>query len=376
MRISECGMRNEKRSPYRKGLFLLAVYLIAATWCPAAHAEIKVIEADGTYDMGENDSRADARRIAVQEAKRKAFELAGAFVESLTQVKDFQLSKDEVKAYTAGVLETEVISEQMHGTTDRPKIDVKVRCRIDTDVLLQQIGHYRGSEDLKEQLLSSAGENEALQKERDALVKQLASEKDKARAETTRKRLAGVLAREEAYDDTNRVWASLAISIEDTDGNGHEIRQADLDSSAVVLQRVVTADPRNQRARYLLAAVYQRQGNHNAAENELRAAIHHNPSNPAPHLKLGLLLRERGKYQEALREFHFVERLRPHNILPVYYSGMTFKDMGKCGKTVQYLNRFMKDKGAVKYPQKREQALSTIDECGGERPGRHKRVRQ
>jgi tetratricopeptide (TPR) repeat protein len=360
----------------RNGLLVLLAGLSLAFWSVPAHAEIKVIEADGTYVMGDNDDKVIARRIAVQEAKQKALELAGAFVESLPQVKDLQLAKDEVKAYTAGVLETDVVSEQTSGTADHPGIDVKVRCRIETDVLLRQIEHYRGSEDMKEQLLSSAGENAALKKERDALMKQLAAEKDKARAESTRTRLDNVLAREEAGNDTNRVWASLAVLLDDADDDGQEIKQADLDHAAAVLERVVTADPRNQRARYLLAGVYQRQGNHSAAENELRAAIHHNPSNPAMHMKLGLLLKKGGEYQKALREFHFVERLRPHNVLTSYYSGVTFKDMGKCGKAVQYLNRFMKDKRAIKYPRKREQALLIIEECGGDRPGRHKRVRR
>ena len=360
----------------RNGMLVLLAGLSLALWNVPAHAEIKVIEADGSYVMGDNDSKVDARRIAVQEAKGKALELAGAFVESLPQVQNYRLARDEVKAYTAGVLETEVTAEQTRGDAERPEIYVRVRYSIDSDVLLQQIDRYRESEDLKEQLLASARENMALKKERDALVKQLASEKDAARAGNMRKKLDSVLAREEANDDTNRVWTNLAIPLEDADDNGQELKQADLDRSAIVLERVVAIDPRNQRARYLLAAVYQRQGNQSAAEKELRTAIHHNPSNPAPHVKLGLLLRETGKYQEAMREFHFVERLRPHNVLTIYYSGMTFKDMGKCGKAVQYLNRFLKDKRTEKYTRKREQALVAVEKCGGERPGRHKRVRQ
>jgi tetratricopeptide (TPR) repeat protein len=367
MRNAECGMRN--------GMLVLLAGLSLALWSVPATAEVKIIEADGSYIMGDNDSKMDAHRIAVQEAKLKLLDLAVAYVESLPQVQNYRLAQDEVKAYTSGALETETVGEQTRGTAEHPEIDVRVRCRIDSDVLLQQIDRYRESDDLKEQLLASARENEALKKERDKLVKQLAAEQDKVRAGNTQKKLDTVLAREEANDDTNRVWASLAVPLEDAEDYGQEIAHADLDRSAIVLERVVAVDPGNQRARYLLAAVYQQQGNLSAAENELRAAIHHNPSNPAPHLKLGLLLRKGGRYQEALREFHFVERLRPHNILPVYYSGMTFKDMGKCGKAVQYMNRFLKDDRAAKYPRKTEQALATIEECGGERPGRHKRVK-
>ena len=124
-------------------LFLTSLPLIA-------RGEVKTVEADATYVMGDNDSKVDARRVATQEAKRKALELAGAYVESLTVVKNYQLTKDEVKAYTAGILETEIASEQMRGTTEHPEIYIKARCTIDTDIITAQIDRYRENEDLKE----------------------------------------------------------------------------------------------------------------------------------------------------------------------------------------------------------------------------------
>ncbi len=360
-----------------KKLFLLfAMPVMASLFSHAALAEIKIIEADSAYLLGDNDSKVDARRIAVQEAKRKALELAGAYVESLTVVKNHQLTQDEVKAYTAGILETEVVSEQMRGTTERPEISIKARCKIDTDILTAQIGRYRENELLEEQLKAASRENDELKKQRDLLVKQLSAEKDKAKAEETRTKLDAVLTKEESNDDTMRVWSGLAPAFEEGNGAGRELGQADLDKSAVMLERVLKTDPQNQRARHLLASVYQRKGDHAAAEQELRAAIELHPSNPAPHLSLGLLLKERGRPEEALREFHFVERLRPHNLPVVFHAGMTFKDLGRCARAVQYFNRFLKDRRSVQYPRMREQALVIVDDCGGDRPGRQRRARQ
>jgi hypothetical protein len=117
-----------------------------------ASAELKIIETTSSCIMGDNDSKIDARRIAVQEAKRKALEMAGTFVESLTEVKNMALTKDEVKAYTAGVVETEIVSEEMKGTAEHPEICIKARCKIDTAVLMKQIKSFRESEELKDQL--------------------------------------------------------------------------------------------------------------------------------------------------------------------------------------------------------------------------------
>jgi tetratricopeptide (TPR) repeat protein len=370
MRIAEFGIRNLKT------ILLAGLTLVFFLGNHAARAEVKVIEADSAYIMGDNDSKIDALRVATQEAKRKALELAGTYVEGLTEVKDCQFTRDEVKAYTAGILETEIVSEHMRGTTEHPEITIRARCKIDTDVLAARIGQYRGNEEMKEQFDASAKEDEALRKERDALVKQLAADKDIATAAGTRQKLDAVLAKEEANDDTHKVWTAIGAQLIEADDNGREIKQADLDRSLVVLQRAIVANPQNQRARYLLAAVYQRLGDPGTAENELRTAIRNAPSGPAPHMRLAILLRDRGRYQEALKEFHFVERLRPDYLLTVYFEGMSYKDMDRCGKAVQYLNKFLKDRRVNMHQQKKEKALRVIEECGGDRPGRQRRVRQ
>jgi tetratricopeptide (TPR) repeat protein len=355
---------------------LTIVLLYSGPLCPNARAEIKVIEADSTYLMGDNESKVDARRIAFQEAKRKALEQAGTYVESLTTVRDYQLTKDEIKTYTAGILMTEVMSEQMRGTSERPEIYIRTKCTIDTDVLTAQIDRYRKNEVLEDQLKASYKENDELKKERDRLVKQLAAQKDKAKAEETRKKLDRVLSREEANDDANRVWVSLGNKLEDGQVKGQDVQQADLDRSVVMLERAVKVNPQNQRAHYMLATIYQKNGNSTAAENQLRIAIQQQPSNPASHMKLGMLLREGGRSREALKEFHFVARLRPHYLPAVFYVGMTFKDLDKCGKSVQYLNRFLKDGRVNQYPGKKEAAIRAVEECGGARPGRQRQYRE
>lgn len=361
-----------------KSLSLIVVLVCCMTGLigKSVHAEIKIIEADSTYIMGDNDSKVDARRIATQEAKRKALELAGTYVESMSVVKDYQLTKDEVKSYSAGVLDTEVVSEQMRGTTEHPEIYIRARCKIDSDALTAQIDRYRENEDLKEQLDASTKENDDLKKERDVLVKQLAAEKNKAKAAETRKKLDTVLAKEEANDDTKTVWINIGSQLVAVDESGQEIKQADLDKSAVILQRAVQTNPQNERAQYMLTSIYQKKGNYTEAEKRLRVAIQHHPSNPEIHLRLGVVLIDQGRHQEALQKFHFVQRLRPKDPMMLFYTGMTLKTMNQCGKSVHYLKRFVNEVRSKKFPKKRKQAIQTINECSNERPGHGRRLRQ
>ena len=349
---------------------------ITLSICFPASAEVKIIEAESSYVVGDNDTNVGARRIATQQAQRKALELAGVYVESLTEVKNYQLTKDDIKTYTAGILETKVVADELRGTAARRESYIKVQCKIDTAVLLAQIDRYRESEELKEQLDASEKDNEALRKERNVLVAQLQSETNKTKAAETRQKLDTVLAKEEANDEAHTVWINIGSQLVQVDGTGRPIKQADLDSSAVVLQKAIKTNPQNPRARAMLASIYQKKGNPDQAEQELRTAIHRNPSNLMPHLRLGMLLYEQGNYQDALRELHFVERSKPRNPEMLFFTGMTFKQLGKCGRTVQYLNRFLKDPRVTTSPKQKELAVQTIEACGGDRPGRPRRVKE
>lgn len=344
--------------------------LLTALNCHAAHAEIKVIETDNTYVMGDNDSKVDARRIAIQEAQRKALELAGTYVSSLTQVKDFQLTKDEVTAYTAGVMETEILNEDLR----YPSLTIKVRCRIDADVLVKQIEQFRDSEELKEQLLSSQKENEALRKERDAILARLNAEKDKAGAEETRKKLDAVLVKEETNAEVAKIWSlySRRTGVPEPSQRQGAAGNGELDRAVAVLDRAVAADPKNPRARFLLAAMQELKGDPGAAEKQLRAAIAANPANPLLHMKLGLLLDGQGRHQEALKQFLTVERLRPREPLVLFHIGMTYKSMAQCRQSVSNLKRFLKGTEKRTSPRlmaMKKEAIGAIRECEGKPRG-------
>ncbi len=365
---SECGIKERGVIAMKRPVTAVLAFLIILFPCVPAHAEIKVIEAESVYSMGDNDSKIDARRIAVQEAKRKALEEAGTFVAGLTVVKDYKLTKDEVTAYTAGVVETEIAAEEMRGSADKPEIFVRVRCRIDTDVMHEQISRFREHEDLKEQLTAAQRENEALRRERESLVKRLQTEKSGAKTEDVRKKLDAVLAKEEANDDVRNVWASLSRKMDFVDAgyNGNGVSPEELDRATKLVQNAAAVNPENRRARILLAMLYQRRGDLDAAEQALRSAARSHPANPFYHMKLGLLLKERGRLREALREFHLVEKVRPRDPRMLFHSGMTHYTLGNCRQAGSYLSRFLSMAKDAKRPvvqRMKGEALAAVQDC-------------
>ena len=112
----------------------------------AAYAEVKVVEADGYYIMGDGpeENQAVAEERARVDARRAAIEQAGICVESLSDGKMSKLTKDEIRTISANVLEVqeaEVTSEALGGTTIQYHCHIKAR--VDTSNITQQLQQDR-----------------------------------------------------------------------------------------------------------------------------------------------------------------------------------------------------------------------------------------
>jgi len=80
-------------------------------------AEIQTYIKEYNYQASEDDSRNSSRVSAMREVKRLLLEELGTYLESVTEVKNFQLTKDQITALTAGIVKTEVLDEKWDGHT-------------------------------------------------------------------------------------------------------------------------------------------------------------------------------------------------------------------------------------------------------------------
>lgn len=59
--------------------------LVVLLWSVPIFSQVREIGATGEYRMGDNDTKATARALALEQAKRNALEQAGTFVSSLVR---------------------------------------------------------------------------------------------------------------------------------------------------------------------------------------------------------------------------------------------------------------------------------------------------
>jgi hypothetical protein len=109
-----------------------AIILLALLAIPmGAAAEVQTVTATHTYVMGDNDSRNDARQLCFLEAKRKVLEKAGSFIQTSTEVKNFQLTKDQISSYSAAVLSVEIIKEDFGFSNGHNTLSLTVKADVD-----------------------------------------------------------------------------------------------------------------------------------------------------------------------------------------------------------------------------------------------------
>jgi len=147
----------------RKFCFLISFLVIIAAF--PALAEIRVVNAQGEHRMGDRDTREDAIRLAMEAGKRNALEQVATYLESVTIVDGMDVTKDEIRTYTAGLVL--VLNQQITTTLDGDVVVIKADlvAQMDTEEVARAITSLRENEDARVQLAELKQENEQLQEE-------------------------------------------------------------------------------------------------------------------------------------------------------------------------------------------------------------------
>jgi hypothetical protein len=128
----------------------------------------RVVTASGEYRMGDHDTRADAVRLAIEAAKREALEQVATYLESVTEVKNLDVTRDDIRTYTAGVVMVlnQQISTRLEGET--VVIHADLTAQVDPNEVAQAITALRENESAKQELVALRAETDQLHQQLDA----------------------------------------------------------------------------------------------------------------------------------------------------------------------------------------------------------------
>jgi hypothetical protein len=131
-------------------------------------AAVRVVTASGEYRMGDHDTRADAVRLAIEAAKRQALEQVATYLESVTEVKNLDVTRDDIRTYTAGVVMVlnQEVTTRLEGET--VVIHTDLTAQVDPNEVAQAITALRENESAKNELVALRTEVDQLHQQLDA----------------------------------------------------------------------------------------------------------------------------------------------------------------------------------------------------------------
>jgi len=138
-------------------------------------ANVRVVTASGEYRMGDHDTRTDAVRLAVEAAKRQALEQVATYLESVTEVQNMDITRDDIRTYKAGVVMVldQKISTRLEGET--VVIHADLTAQVDPNEVAQAITALRENESAKNELIALRTETDQLHQQLDAANQALAT---------------------------------------------------------------------------------------------------------------------------------------------------------------------------------------------------------
>ena len=156
-----------------KFAILVAVLLFSSLSSIVVSAEEVTFQKEYNYQASEADSKISSRTIALEQSKRLLFEELGTYLESKTEVKDFQLSKDQITAVTAGIAKVNIIDEKWDGKTYYLKVNITT----DPALVASSIDKLRKDQPGMSEMYETKEKVDKLLKEIDELKKGMATAK-------------------------------------------------------------------------------------------------------------------------------------------------------------------------------------------------------
>lgn len=154
-----------------------AVALMPEPAAPVQRKEpaLRVVTGTGEYRMGDHDTRTDATRLAIEAAKRQALEQVAMYLESVTEVKNLDVTRDEIRAYTAGIVT--VLNQQVRTRLEDGAVVIQadVTAQVDRDEVVTAINGLRENERAAQELTSLKAETDQLRQQLDAANQALAA---------------------------------------------------------------------------------------------------------------------------------------------------------------------------------------------------------
>jgi tetratricopeptide (TPR) repeat protein len=302
----------------RKMLFIVTILLLVAF--STAFAETKTFIKEYTYQASEVDSKISSRVIALEQVKRLLLEELGTYLESHTEIVNFQLQKDQITALTAGIVQTQILKEKWDGE----RYWIQARIATDPAKVARDVDSLR-----KERMQSNNLED--VQKKAEVALKEV--ERLKKELESSKKNQTIITQYDQAIQE---------IGVADWVKKGESFRHARNVKEAIkAYDKAIELDPKYVIAYIGRGIVYSASEDYKKAYEDFSKAIELAPSQAArPYFARGHYYYWRlGLNQEAIKDYSKAIQLEPKNGEYYCHRAVSYEELGKNDDALKDFNK-------------------------------------
>lgn len=276
-----------------------------------AGAALQTFVREYTYEAGEADSKLSSRTTALEQVKRALLEELGTYLESHTEVKNAQLTMDQITAMTAGVVQTQIMEEKWNGREYWLKAKVEAdpdKVAADLESMKRNQSKMKELEDLKRKADGALAENEKLKK-------QLENAKNDQAKELIQKSYTANASRLSAKEWFERGFFLTAVE--------------DFEGAAIDYGRGLALDPGFAPGFYNLGYAYNMLGRHRQAVAEYDRALALDPDDYQTHFNRALSHYYLGEHRPAVEGYGRAIAINPGDPQAYYNRALSYIELGE-----------------------------------------------
>jgi len=299
---------------------MFIICFLPAVLSSPALAEMKTFVKDYTYQASEEDSRNSSRTISLREVKRLLLEELGIYLESETEVKDFQLTKDQITTLTAGIVQTEIVEEKWDGRT----YWLKARIAADSGEVIKSIDTLRKDRQKTKELEEVRRRSEGLLKENERLRQELLTAKG-----------------EKKQKDTAAYTGNIKdLTVAELFEKGYSFHTSGSYNDAIYAYgKAIELDPKYAMAYNNRGAVYDNIGNYSQAIKDYDRAIDLNPKYVEAYYNRGNAYGSLGNYSQEIKDYDKAIELNPNDEEAYNNRGAAYRSLGNYSQAIKDYDR-------------------------------------
>jgi len=356
-------------------IIVLIVSLYSLVVAGDAGAVEKIFIKEYAHNASDLDSKISSRTIALEQVKRLVLEELGTYLKSETVIKNFELTKDQVTAFAAGITRIIVVEEKWDGKT----YYLKAKIVADPEEVVRSIEKIRSDQTMSKTLEETRMKADEAMKEIDKLRKELETMKADTKKQQEYAKAIDKLSSKEWFDKgyaliisgnyQEAITAYLRVIELEPDNTVAHIHLAwayngagNFQKAIAHLSRAIAWDPKNEHAyiqrgwsynglsEYKLAVTdldkalslnanspwtyfhrawaYNALGNFQQAKNDMDNAVKINPNEPFNYIMRSWSYNGLGNFQEAMKDANTVLKLDPYNKYAYLQRGWAFNGLG------------------------------------------------